>query len=240
MPAAKEAAQRLIDLYEQSEIAEADFIVAVGGDGTTLKALHAVLPMPEKPVFAMRLPDSVGALTNPYSIVGLKERMCAARKVFLSPLQATAQRVNGGAETVVGVNDIVVSRQRLQAAKLQVSIGEMLKACRIVGDGVLICTPIGSTGYNQSAGGPTLMTDSHLLAVTGLAVRRPGEWTSTVVNDHTVIEIEVFDPVYRPVRIETILQEVREVSSVRISSSHDKTITLLREDRPHVPNLSAT
>ena len=31
----------------------ADYVVTAGGDGTALKALHAVLPLSEKPVFSM-------------------------------------------------------------------------------------------------------------------------------------------------------------------------------------------
>lgn len=229
--AAKEAVQRLIEVYGQKGIGEADFVVAVGGDGTALSALHAVLELPAKPVFAMRLPDSEGALANRFCLQRLHERLHAAERITITPLRAEAKRVNGEVVTLFGINEIVVTRQRLQAARLAVTIGA-LQPTRIVGDGMLISTPIGSTGYNEAAGGPRLKMDSRLLTLTGIAVRRPAEWASSVVEDQTTIEIEVIDPVHRPVRIETVLREVGDISSVRVSANHNKTLTLLAEERP--------
>jgi NAD+ kinase len=138
--------------------------------------------------------------------------------------------LNGTTETLLGINEIVVSRQRLQAAKLGIRLGERRNAYQLTGDGMLISTPIGSTGYNRSAGGPTLMLESRLLTVTGLAVCQPTNWSSIVIEDRIRIEIEVLDPTYRPVRMETIGREVSEVGSVRVSLRKDKKLTLLLED----------
>jgi NAD+ kinase len=230
-PAARQAIQQLIDRYGQNEMTDAECIVAIGGDGTTLKALHAVLAMPSKPVFAMRLPESAGALGNPFSLSSLPDRVEAARKISVLPLKALVGRVSGEVDTVFGINEVVVSRQLLQTAKLCVRPDKTEQGQHVIGDGLLISTPIGSTGYNRSAGGPTLKSNSQLLAVTGIAVRQPSDWSSTVLRDRVTIEIEVMDPIYRPVRVETTVQEVRQASWVKISCSHDNALTLLLEDR---------
>ena len=60
-PAAQRAVRQFVDRYGQYDIATASHVVAIGGDGTTLRALHAVRPAMGKAVFAMRLPASVGA-----------------------------------------------------------------------------------------------------------------------------------------------------------------------------------
>lgn len=228
-PAARQAVKQLSQLYGQSEITDAECLVAIGGDGTTLKALHTLLGMPGKLVFAMRLSESVGALGNPFSLSGLRDRIGTAQKRSVLPLKAEVGRVSGEVETVFGINEIVVTRQQLQAAKLCVKTGESEQGMDVTGDGLLISTPIGSTGYNRSAGGPTLKSDSQLLAVTGIAVRQPADWSSTVLPDRVTIEIEVIDPIYRPVRVETPVQEVRQISWARISCSHDNALTLLLE-----------
>jgi NAD+ kinase len=44
----------LVQRYGQSDLSDADYIVAIGGDGTVLKALHAALLTARKAVFAMR------------------------------------------------------------------------------------------------------------------------------------------------------------------------------------------
>ena len=229
--------QQLIELYGQNEIRDAEYIVAIGGDGTTLKALHAVLMMPNKPVFAMRLSESVGALGNPFSLSNLAGRVGAARTISVLPLKAEVGRLGGELETIFGINEVVVTRQRLQTAKLCVRTVETEQGYDVIGDGLLITTPIGSTGYNLSAGGPALMPDSQLLALTGLAVRQPPNWSSTVLNDRVTIKIEVIDPIYRPVRVETAVQEVRQISWAKISCSHNNALTLLLEDRPAIPRI---
>jgi NAD+ kinase len=81
MGSAKPAAQQAV--HGQSEIAAASYVVTVGGDGTALRALHALLPMREKAVFAMRLPDSVGALGNPFHLENLAERLRATRRTSI-------------------------------------------------------------------------------------------------------------------------------------------------------------
>jgi NAD+ kinase len=52
--AARKSLQQLITAYGQNKMSEADCIVAVGGDGTTLRVLHSLLlEAPSKSVFAM-------------------------------------------------------------------------------------------------------------------------------------------------------------------------------------------
>ena len=43
-------------------------------------------------------------------------------------------------------------------------------------DGVLLCTPAGSTAYNYSAHGPILPIGSGVLALTPMAAFRPRRW----------------------------------------------------------------
>jgi NAD+ kinase len=230
-PAARDAVRQLIDRYAQSDIAAADYVVAIGGDGTTLKALDAARRASRKPVFAMRLPDSVGALGNPLNLQNLVERLGTARKISIRPLKAVATKLSDETLTAFGINEIVVCRKRLQAAKLRIRTGEQNRWLDLVGDGVLIATPIGSTGYNRSAGGPILPLNSNLLALTGMAVRQPSGWFNAVLDDQAVLDIEVINSQYRPVRVETSFEEIRNINRIKIFSDRDSVLTLLLEDQ---------
>src|SRR6516165_12549631 len=100
--------------YGQCSICDADYVVTIGGDGTTLKALHAVLPFSEKPVFSMRLGGSIGYLGNRFDLANLRDRLTNAGKIFIRPLKAEVQDVSGRFATVFGINEIVLTPQRLE------------------------------------------------------------------------------------------------------------------------------
>jgi NAD+ kinase len=241
-PPAQQALSELVQRYGQSDLSQADYVVAIGGDGTALRALHAVLLTTRKPVFAMRAAGSLGLLANRFELAGLPQRLQMARTVTLHPLKADAEHAGGASTTVLAINEIVLMRQRLQAAKLRVAATGGACLAHLVGDGLLVATPIGSTGYNRSAGGPVLPQESSLLALTGLAVHRRSDWSNTIVSNSATIEVEVLEPAHRPVRLETSLQEVTDVSRVRISCDRDTDLQLLFDGSPSLraPGEAAT
>jgi NAD+ kinase len=230
-PTAQQMVEYLTMWYGQCGICDAEYVVTVGGDGTTLKALHAVLPFAEKPVFSMRLGGSIGFLGNRFDLANLRDRLKSARKIFIRPLKAEVQDVSGRGTTIFGINEIVLTRQRLGAAKLSVTLNGTKQPIDVIGDGLLIATPIGSTGYNRSAGGPVLPIESSLLALTGLARHHACDWANAVLSNDTLIEVTVIDPEYRPVRLETNMQELTDVRVVRISCVAQPVLTLLLERR---------
>jgi hypothetical protein len=73
-----------------------------------------------------------------------------------------------------------------------------------------------------------LPLDSSLLATTGLALHPASEWSNAVVADHLPIQVEVIDPAYRPVCLETIVDEIHDAVQVRISRGELYSV-LLRE-----------
>lgn len=224
---AQNAVRELVDKYGQADLTDAAVICAVGGDGTILSALHTTHGLKGTPVYGMRLSDSVGALGNTLQIAALEDRLQKARRISFRSLRAEVTTVRGETAICSAINEIVVSRTRLQTAKLRVNVEGLWTGQRLIGDGLLIATAIGSGGYNLAAGGPSLPWISGLLALTGIVVRPSSEWRNTVVDERTVITVEVIDPQYRPVRVETSFQEIPEVSGVRISRDDNSTLTLL-------------
>ena len=71
--------------------AQADVIVALGGDGLMLQTLHRNMRR-KTPIFGMNL-GTVGFLLNNYRAAGLLQRLKKARQVTLTPLRMLA--VNG-------------------------------------------------------------------------------------------------------------------------------------------------
>lgn len=173
-PGAQGALKELSGHYSQTPAAEADFIVTIGGDGTALQALHEALAMPAKPVFAIRTDSSTGFLCNSLRTHGLIERLQAASRVQLPVLQAEIEQAGGRSRVLFAINEIVLERQVFQQAKLKVAVHGKGDPMNINGDGLVLTTPIGSTCYNRSLGGPLLPLGSSLMAITGKAIGPPG------------------------------------------------------------------
>ena len=67
-------------------------------------------------------------------------------------------------------------RAGAQAAKLRVSVNGRVRMDELICDGAILATPVGSTAYNYSAGGPILPLGSDVLAMTAIAPFRPRRW----------------------------------------------------------------
>ncbi|MDW9912771.1 ATP-NAD kinase [Sinorhizobium meliloti] len=225
--AAQRALQELSGRYGQAAAEEADFIVTIGGDGTALKALHDAPAMPAMPVFAMRTDSSEGFLCNSLRTDDLTARLQAAFSVELPVLQAEIEQVEGRSQVLFGINEIVLNRQVFQQAKLKVAVNGEGDLMIINGDGLVLTTPLGSTGYNRSLGGPLLPLGSSLLALTGIAIWRPPAWSPVVLSDRATLDVEVIEAAHHPVQIVTTSGTVPNISRARLFRSPDRTVTLL-------------
>ncbi len=219
---------QFVSRYGQCTIADADYVVTVGGDGTALKALHAQLDVAKKKtVFAMRTQGSIGFLCNPLQISDLVDRLTNAIPVDLPVLQADVERVEGQRQTLFAINEIVLFRQRLQQGRFNLTVHGEKTTTTIAGDGLALATPLGSTGYNQSLGGPRLSLGSRLLALTGIALAHRNPWHRMVLNDRIILDVDVVEAEHHPVRIETIIETVPDIRHARLCCNGDRTITLL-------------
>ena len=145
---------------------DADVILALGGDGTMLRALRSTLGKPT-PVFGVRF-GRVGFLTSAEAeeLEGAVERVFAGDFRVLD-LCTLAARL--GQETHAAINDVVVTSSepgRMVELGWEIA-GEDLgeQPC----DGMICCTPTGSTAYNLSNGGPVMMWGLDAMAMTFVA-----------------------------------------------------------------------
>ena len=154
------------DREADGDLAAADLVVVLGGDGTMLRALKRTLGT-RTPVIGVNY-GAVGFLTSipAGDLEGGLERVFSGDYVVaeLPTLEAEA-----GGERLVAVNDVVVASS---------IVGRMIELGWAIGgedlgelacDGVICSTPSGSTGYNLSNGGPVLVWGLDAQTVTFIA-----------------------------------------------------------------------
>ena len=168
---AQEALARLVSLYGNHDPADADVVVALGGDGLMLQTLHQNMHS-GKPIYGMHR-GTVGFLMNEFSTHDLQARLAAAKESVIHPLLMRATDVHGVVHLHHAINEVYLYRQTYQAARLRILIDERERMPELIADGILVATPAGSTAYNLSAQGPILPINASLLALTPISAFRP-------------------------------------------------------------------
>jgi NAD+ kinase len=211
---AQSALTRLTGLYGQCSRAEADLIVALGGDGFMLQTLHQTQSL-SLPVYGMNC-GTIGFLMNAYAEENLLDRLQEAGEEVLNPLAMRAEMGDGSEAQGLAINEVSLLRAGPQAAKLRISVDGRVRMEELVCDGALVCTPAGSTAYNYSAHGPILPIGSDVLALTAIAAFRPRRWRGALLPKVATVRFDVLDPSKRPVRADADGLSVPDVRAVEI------------------------
>ena len=149
-----------VEIVDRDDV---DLAVVLGGDGTTLRALHRFLGTPV-PVLGVNF-GRVGflsAMGRDGMEDGLARAFAGERRVVGLP----TLEVDVAGVAAVAVNDVVCATS---------AIGRMMEFAWSVGgedlgvqpcDGVICASSTGSTAYNLSSGGPVLVWGLDAMAVT--------------------------------------------------------------------------
>ncbi len=216
VPIAEQARARLAERHGDVPQAEADVIVALGGDGFMLQTMHATQGL-DVPVYGMNR-GTVGFLMNEFHEDDLQARLDVAEEEVINPLRMTALAVDGTMHEALAINEVSLLRAGPQAAKLKITVDGKLRMKELVCDGELVATPAGSTAYNYSAHGPILPIGSDVLALTAMAAFRPRRWRGALLPKKAVVRFDVINPAKRPVMADADGESVRDVVSVEIRS----------------------
>ena len=139
----------------QQELRRSDLVIAFGGDGTILHLARAA-SMRGIPVLGVNL-GSLGFMSDlELSELALLKNLAAGRyrKEKRMMLDVSVLREGRTVYTGGALNDAVVTKGAMaRVVRLQVTAGEDQLGI-FSGDGVVVATPTGSTGYSLSAGGP--------------------------------------------------------------------------------------
>ncbi len=216
-------------------VAPVDLLVALGGDGTMLRAARVGMAF-ETPVFGVNL-GRLGFLTAS----GAKDLEVRLQEVLDGnavldtrfTLEATVEGPDSSDGPFSALNDIVVhtaGAARVTALGLSVGGDHGEEIGSFSADGVILTTPTGSTAYSMSAGGPIIAPDvecivitaicPHSLAVRPLVVPATEELVVRAVDPSTELQLTVDGQVERalhPQERVVVRRGPHDVQLVRLS-----------------------
>jgi len=208
-----------------------DLIVCIGGDGTFLKTIHH-FDFPCTPVIGINTghlgffqeisPEELDQFVQLYK----------AGRYNIQPYKGIQGKIfaEGRQHDIQGMNEIVIRGER--SIHLNVSIGNSFIQ-KFSGDGILLCTPAGSTAYNYSLGGSIVDPSLDVLQITPIAPMNTSAYrsftSSVIVPEGKLITVEPEKGSSKAVLVITDgrTSKYKAIDKIQVKLS-DKTVHLLR------------
>lgn len=173
---------------------DTDCIIVLGGDGTILQASHDLISI-DVPILGINI-GTLGFLAD----IELHNVYEALDSLFVDDyvlehrmmLEGCIKRSNEKPYISNALNEVVIERSGFsRIISLSVYVNGQF-ANRYRGDGILISTPTGSTGYNLSAGGPVVKPDNQVIILTPICAHSLGS-RSIILNasDEILVKVEM-------------------------------------------------
>ena len=212
-------------LYGQVELAKAEVIVAVGGDGAMLSAMRESITY-NIPVFGLNR-GNIGFLMNDFHQLNLIERLKDANEIIVHPLEMIVIDTKNKKFVELAINEVSIFRRTHQSAIISIKIDDTERLNELTCDGVMVATPVGSTAYNLSAHGPILPIGSEILALTPISPFRPRRWRGALIKNNSKVEFNIINSKLRPVSASADSKEVKNIEKVFISQRNDIDLRIL-------------
>jgi NAD kinase len=182
-------ATKIAEKYSRWEGSEADVILVIGGDGTMLHAIREY--------WRLRLPfiginaGHLGFLMNQQPFQSLDGLEVVSYRMPM--LRTVVESASGDVQNHVAFSDAWIERQTGQAAWFRLDIDGQNCLPKVVGDGLLVATPSGSSSYARAMGATPVPLDTQSLTIAGSNIFRPRFWRSLMMPADAEIQITSLD-----------------------------------------------
>ncbi len=196
----------------------ANCVLVAGGDGTMIRAVRQHWKL-RLPFIGLNVGHRGHLLNDPGALSG-PSALARELDVQLMPLlYVETEDMSGRITQHYAINDAWVERAGGQAAWLRMTVDGEVRIGRLVADGALASTAVGSTAYAKAMGATPLPADARAFLVVGSNVAEPTGWKSAHLPFGAELLIESLDPVKRPVRAYVDGSGKGIVRSIRIRMS---------------------
>lgn len=174
----------------EKETDPCDVLVALGGDGTILRAAR-IARSEDIPLLGVNV-GRLGFLSTADS-----SQLDAVLEAIASDNYAVEERVLleatlGDGLVALALNEFVVEKATpSRVIDVRVSVDSEVLAT-YTADGFIVATPTGSTAYSLSAGGPVVEPSIEALVLTPVSAHSP-LWRSIVVRPERIVMLEIVE-----------------------------------------------
>ncbi|HEV7925995.1 MAG TPA: NAD(+)/NADH kinase [Verrucomicrobiae bacterium] len=203
--------------------AQADLLLVFGGDGSMLRTIRETNGS-GTPILGINL-GRLGFLTaiSDKNIADGLEKLWRDDFVIESrPLVEATGQCQSQPILMTALNDIVISRGAVsRLIELEVSVNEKYLTC-YRGDGLVLCTPTGSTAYSLSAGGPIISPSAEVFAITPICAHALSN-RAVIISSSSVVSVKLLSK-----EMETIMAADGQIQA---NLSGGDTVTIRRSPR---------
>ena len=220
---AEVVASYCMDDCKVETLQKCDFAVVFGGDGSIISAARNLSQM-AVPVIGVNL-GKLGYLAE-FNLEELRElfdEIITGKTLIEKRMMLGCSVSNDVGEKYLSaaVNDIFITAgPPFGMIELQISVdGQRLAGC--ISDGLIVCTPTGSTAYNLSVGGPILSSDLKCMVVSPISPHTLS-MRSLVLSSSDIVDIYRSNPetiLAIDGQVEYSLNKVNKIQVVRARHS---------------------
>ena len=181
------------DLHErEAELANSDLIVTIGGDGTILRGAHAAASR-DIPILGINM-GRVGFMSDIENEDAVGEvgwyLEGNARIEHRFMLKAVISRTDGDSDPILALNDVTLARGATLRVIEVSTVVDGVHLATYRGDGVVVSTATGSTGYSLALGGPVMDPTSKDFLVKPIASHM-SQFGGAILQSSSTVELTV-------------------------------------------------
>lgn len=214
----------------------ADLFLVIGGDRTMLGAVHRYHIF-GKPFFGINF-GTIGFFMN--DVRDDLPGIIADGNMGVFSFPFLGVEMERGSEVLrdLAINDFYVKPARSTGScKLAVKVNNILLADRVLGDGYIASTAVGSTAYNLSAGGSAVRVGLDIISLVPINPHTPIQIKPIIVPGDTVVEIDVLEPHIRRVIAACDYHTYEDVTHIRITQASETFSLAFRVDEDFTTRL---
>jgi NAD+ kinase len=169
---------------------QAQLAIVLGGDGMMLEAVQKYWTY-KVPILGLNFGHKGFMLNELKNLEDILEMVInyKLRLVKFPLLQAKME----AHESCMALSDIYFNRIGGQSCKINIKVNDRVLVERLTGDGFIVSTALGSTGYNFAAGGPALYPELPNIVLTPVCVHAPIQLRPTVFPLGTKVNISILN-----------------------------------------------